>query len=112
MLDREIGVARPQPEPSAPLPATSGTRIEFQAAVEQGDGDGDFFAEVAECVSRLTEDIRIVAGYLKGPLGECDAFPATYLRVLGPAVDMHLEMAGRCLNQSGAVARIALDHLL
>jgi hypothetical protein len=76
MLDREIGLPRPQPEPPAPLPTTSETRIEFQAAVEQGDGDINFFAEIGECVSSLTEDIRIVAGYLKCPPCEIDTSPA------------------------------------
>lgn len=58
MLDGEIRLPTPQPEPAAPLPCQSSVWIELQASVDQGKSNIDFFAEVGESVSSTNSGHR------------------------------------------------------
>jgi hypothetical protein len=59
MLDREIGLPGPQPEPSALLPTPSKALVDLQSAIDQRNGRVDILAEVSERVGGICENLRV-----------------------------------------------------
>src|SRR5215472_12226272 len=112
MKYREIDLPGPQSKPATPLPTACRARIERQAAVEQSDGDTDFFPKVTENETGLTENIRIVASDVKRSPREINAAAAGRLRVFTPAIEVQFEVDKGGLYQGASVARVTLDRPL
>ena len=88
MLDREIGLPGPQPEPAADVPTAGEARVECKARSTKRDGGIDVLAEVAKRVGGPAEDVRVVASDPKSAPGKIDALAGGLPRIIGPAVDM------------------------
>jgi len=59
MLDREIGLAGPEPEVTAQIPAVGEARVERKRPVDQPNHGADVFAEQGQHEGSIGEDARI-----------------------------------------------------
>ena len=64
-----IGLAGPQPEDAADVPAAREARVERQRAVDQRHHGADVLAEIGQREGGIRQDARVVAGHLAGPAG-------------------------------------------
>ena len=88
MLDAQIDLSGPEPEPSAAEPNSCGARIELEGAVDQSDCRIDIALEVADRERRLTENLGVIAGSTTRTTGKVDTLLEFLLRVLRPAVQI------------------------
>src|SRR6266851_9235408 len=86
MLDREIGLAVPDPQKAADRPAAGGARVERERAVDQPDHGTDVLAESRQHLGGIGEDARVVLRHLERLSSEIAALAAGCLRLFGPAV--------------------------
>jgi hypothetical protein len=105
MLDYEIGLSGPQPEPATNLPVPSETLVDLQSTIDQRDSGVDILAEVSEDVGGIGEYLRVVASNSKGLPGKIKAVEALRLRELSPTIIVEIEVAPRRPNTSGALIR-------
>jgi len=85
MLDRDVGLARPEPENAAHKPAASEAGVERQRAVDQPDHRADILAEIRQRGGGINDGSGGVLPRLQRLPREIDGFGAGLLRV-GPAV--------------------------
>ena len=111
MLNREVGVPLPQPEPTAAEPPEGETRVKLSGAVDQGGGGIKVFAEISERVGSAAKDIGILPGDPQRPPGKIDAFAAVCRRVLCPSDNVENLVAMRRQGKGRTVTRIAFDRL-
>jgi len=86
MLDGKFGVSGPQSDLSASRLAQREAWVEIQGAIYEGNSWIDVWLEVAEDVSRVAEDLGVVAGSLKRPASKIDAVLTVSLRIVARAV--------------------------
>ena len=75
MLDRDVGLARPNPEHAADVPAARKIRVEHERAVHQRYHGADIFAEIGQRLRGIRQDARIVAGHFQRAPCEIGALP-------------------------------------
>src|SRR5215467_13859385 len=111
MLDGEIGVSGPQPKPSAFNPAHCEAWVEIQGAINEGNGWIDIRLEMAEDISRVSEDMWVIAGSVKRAASKIDAVLAVPLPIITPAGYIkHLVTPGS-LRESQPISRVTLERL-
>ena len=76
MLDREIGLAGPNPENAAQIPAAGEARVERQRTVDQRDHAHDILAEIRQHEGGIGEDARVVSATSKRPPSKIDGLAA------------------------------------
>src|SRR6266436_926711 len=106
-----MGLASPNPEHTTPIPAASIARIERERTVNQRDRDIDVLPKMAEYERGMAEDIRVVSSSSKGLPGKIDTYTPVCFPVVGPAVDVEMDVAKGRQGEGGAVAWIAIDCL-
>src|SRR5947209_3972935 len=106
MLDRDVGLARPQPDDAAEEPAACETRVQLQGPIDQRRRGADVLAEIGEHMGGIREDARIVAGHLQGPPGKIDALAAVRLGILARAIETEPLAADRGPGECRPIARI------
>src|SRR6516165_10616 len=111
MLDRQIGLTCPQPEPTANVPAQFEARVQGQRTVDQRHHRVDVFAEISEYGGGKGEDTGVASGHANSLLRQFDGFAAVRLAVFGPSVEIELAMAERRDRESRPVTQITLDRL-
>src|SRR5712692_3300957 len=106
MLDCEIGLPGPQPEPAAPTPTVGKARIERESTVDQRDSRIDVFTKRPEYEGDMSENAGIVSSKLNGLPREIDALAPICLAVLHPvkAVDTVVAMGRQ--GESWTVERV------
>src|SRR6516162_2291471 len=110
MLDCEISLPGVEPDPAAPPPTVSKTRVKLQGAVHQPDRCFDVLAKVTQHVASMGKYARIIARDVKGLPSEVDgSMPVCIPRVCRPA-HIKLKVAPRGKGEGGAIAWIALDR--
>jgi len=60
VVNREIRLPSPQPEPATPVPSASEARVELERTVDQCDGGIDVLAEITQHVGSAAEHVCIV----------------------------------------------------
>jgi hypothetical protein len=110
--DAEVDLSCPEPEPSAPVPANGGARIELERTIDQNDGWIDLVLEVADHKRGLAEDIRIIARSSDRSAGKFDTLLTLSFQVLAPSVHMKILAALSCQCQRRSVVRVELQRLL
>jgi len=63
MLDRDVGLARPNPEEAADMPAAGVVRIPRQGMLNQSYHRADVFAEIGQREGGIRQDAWVVAGH-------------------------------------------------
>src|SRR5271168_2652071 len=87
MLDRDVGLARIQPEGAAVVPATGMIRAEGESTINQRHHSADVLSEIAQREGGIRRDARIVPGHFQGSPGEIGAFETIRCRiVIAPTV--------------------------
>jgi len=112
MLDRDVGLARLQPEEAADVPAASVVRIERQGAVNQRHHRADVLTEIGQHEGGIRQDARVVAGHFQSSPGKIGALQTICPRIFAPTVKKQPKTASRGPGEGGAVARIAPGRLL
>src|SRR5690242_16407966 len=112
MLDRIVGLARPNPERSADRPATRKIRVEREGTVDQRHHRADVLAEISQRKSGIHQDSRIVTGHLQGSPGEIGSLQTARRRFFAPTVPKQPKTAVRGPGECGSITRIARDRLL
>src|SRR5215813_5164583 len=85
-LDRDVELARPQPEQAADSPAAREARVECQRSVDQRHHRADILVEIGQRLGGIGQDARVVAGHLQGSPGEIGALEAVRCRIFAPTV--------------------------
>ena len=106
--DAEVDLSSPEPEPSTPVPANGGARIELERTIDQNDRWIDLVLEVADHERGLAEDIRIIAGSSDRSPGKFDTLLMLSFQVLAPSVLMKILAALSCQHQRRSVVRVEL----
>ena len=88
MLDRQIGLPGPQPEPTAAPPTNREARVQLERTVDQRDGGYNVFAEVSQNVSAVSEDIRVIARGRKRPARQPQCLIAVRTDIVDPSGDI------------------------
>src|SRR5260370_23257010 len=112
MLDREIGLAGPDPEKAAHIPAAGEARVERERTVDQPHHGADVLAELSQHESGVGEDARVVLCHLERLPSEIAGPAAGRLRLFGPAVSDEGHGADRRPGQRRPVAPIDRNRLL
>src|SRR6516165_1126801 len=86
MLDRDVGLVRPNPENAADVPATREARVEREGAVNQPYQGADVLGEMTQGKGGIRQDAWIVAGRFQGSPGEIHALKTVRRRILAAAV--------------------------
>jgi hypothetical protein len=81
MLDRNVGLTCHQPENAADVPATRKTGIERQSPVNQRYHGTNVLAEMAQRVSGICQDARIIDGASEGTPSEISALQTIRRRI-------------------------------
>src|SRR5215470_11297606 len=111
MLNRQVGLTTPQPEPTAAEPSEREVRVKLPSAIDQRDGGIEVFAKITEHERDAAEDIGIFPGDPKCPPGKIDAFATVAGPVCCRTGDVEHLPAMRGQGKRRTVARIALDRL-
>ena len=101
MLDRDVGLARPQPECAADKPAAREIRVECQRTIDQRHHGADVLAEIGQRLGGVREDAWVVASPLQGSPCEIGALQSVPLPVFAPVVDEQPITAIRCPGECG-----------
>jgi hypothetical protein len=112
VLDRHIGLARPQPEDTADVPSTREARIERQRTVDQRYHGIDVLAEKRKRLSGIREDAGVVFSHFECTLGEIGALPNIRCQILTPVIIHESIAAERGPSEGGPVIRVACDRHL
>jgi len=112
MLDRDAGLARPQPQCAADKPAAREIRVECQRTIGQRHHGADVLAEIGQRLGGVREGARVVASHFQGSPREIGALQSVRPPVFAPVVNKQPITAIRCPGECGPVMRIALDRLL
>jgi len=111
VLDRGIGLARPNSDHAADEPAAPEIPVESQRAVDQGHCGPDVLAEIGQREGGVRQDTRVVASHFQRPPCEIHAFQRIGLRMFAPIVDKQPKIADCGIGERGPVTRIAIDRL-
>jgi len=108
MLDRDILVTGPQPQPPAYSPAAGEARIEVEGAVNQRDCWLDVLSKISEDRSDIGDRARIAGRGLQRAVGvgECRAAMRPWVSYSANGAEMM--MADRSSRERRAEIRIAL----
>src|SRR5262245_51514445 len=109
MLDREIGLAGPDPEKATHIPAAGEGRVERQCSVDQPDHRLDILAEIRQDEGGVDEYARVVLSRLERLPREFDGLATGCLRLFGPAVSDNGHVTERRPGQRGTVMPIDRD---
>ena len=109
MPDAEVDLSRPEPEPSAPVPANSGAWIELERTIGQNDRWIDLVLEVADHKRDLAEDVGVIARSSDRSVGKFDTLLTLSFQVLAPSVLMKILVALSCQCQRWSVVRVELQ---
>src|SRR5208282_2583754 len=112
VLDRDVGLARPQLEEAADGPAAREARVERQGTIDQRHHGADVLAKIGEREGGIRKDACIVTGFPQGPPCEIDALLRVRPPTLAPIVKRQSSTAERGVGECGAVTRITGDRLL
>jgi hypothetical protein len=93
MLDRDIGLAGPEPENAAHKPAAGIARVDRERTVDQPHHGGDILAEIRQRESGVGKNARIVVHLLERLPSKIAGLAAGCLRVFGPAFSNELDVA-------------------
>jgi hypothetical protein len=88
MLDREIGLARGEPEIAAHKPTAGEARVERQRPVDQPDHRAGILTEATQHKGGVGEDVRVVIRRLERLPSKVDGPTAGRLRRFSPAVKL------------------------
>ena len=110
MLNCKICLPGVEPDPAAPPPTVSKTRVELQGAVHQPDRCFDVLAKVTQHVASMGKYARIVARDVKGLPSEVDRLTPVCIPRVCRAAYIKLKVAPRGKGERGAIAWIALDR--
>src|SRR5438105_2595464 len=110
MLEREIGLTGKEPEHAAPIPPSSEARVEGERTIHQSNGNIDVLANVAEHEGPMAKDVRVVGSESNCPSSEVDTRMPVCLAIVGPTVDVELDVAHCREGKRRAISRIALDR--
>src|SRR4029077_7994396 len=105
MLDRDILVAGPQPQPPAYPPAAVEARIEVESAVNQRDCRLDILSKVSEHRSDTGDRARIAGRGLQRAVGVAERRTAMGLWVSYSANGVEMVMADRRKGERRAETR-------
>ena len=112
MLDRQTGLARVQPKPTACQPTLSKARIKSETPIDHPNGGTNVLTEISECLGGVGQGTRVARRRTDSLLCKINGFAAVRLLVFGPAVEIDLDMA-ECRNRkSTPISWIALDRPL
>src|SRR5260370_27749744 len=95
MLDREIGLAGPDPEHTAHMPAAGVARVERERTVDQPDHGADILAQMSQHESGDGEDAGVVLRHLQRLPGEIAALAAGCPPFLDPNLNTEPPRASR-----------------
>src|SRR6516162_8775572 len=112
MLDREVGLARGQPEGGADVPTACEIRVQNEGAVDQRYHGADILAEIRQGESGIYNSARIVTRHLQGLPGVTGALAAVLLGVSARPLQAEPVTTHCGVGESGSVSRIARDRLL
>ena len=112
MLDRDIWLARPQPEDAADVPAARVVRVEREGTINQRHHRADVLAKIGQRFGGIRQDPRIVAGHFQGSPREIGALQTIRLPIFAPTVKKQPKTAERGPGECRPVMRIARDRLL
>ena len=112
MLDREIGLAGPEPDNAAQKPAAGEARVERERTVDQPRHGTDILAKSRKHEGGVGEDARVVLARLERLPGKIAGFVASCLRYFGPAFSDEPQVAGCRPGECRPVMPIDRDRLL
>src|SRR4029077_13861318 len=112
MLDCEIGLAGPDPEGTAQIPAASIARVEREGTVDQPDHGADILAESSQHEGGVGKDARVVLSLLERLPSKLDGPAAGYLRLRGPAIKKEPQVAHRGPGECRPGKLIDRHHLV
>src|SRR5437016_5008546 len=95
MLDRQIGLTRPQPDNAASKPTECEARVERERTVDQPDHGVDILSEATQYESRVGKDARVVLRHLKRLSRQIAGLAPICLRRFGPVVAGEVKVADR-----------------
>src|SRR5712664_3946155 len=111
MLDRDVGLARVNPQAAADVPAAGEARVERQCTIDQVHHGADVLAEISQRLCGIRQYARIVAGHFQGSPREIGALQTVRLRIFAPSLNKP-NTAERGPGERGSVTRITGDRLL
>src|SRR5215471_18046301 len=111
MLNGDIGLPGPQPQPATVHPTTGKARIELERSVRQRYGSRDVLTQTTKRVSGPPEDAWVITGATKCSPSKFYAFAAVLGLIVGPAANVKIRFADRRQSKSRAVMGIAIDRL-
>ena len=109
MLDRNVRLARPQPQDPAQVSAARETWIERQRTVDQCHHGANVLAEIGQRESGMYQDYGIVACDFESTPGQIDALPKIRFAILALVVIKQPMAADRGPGECRSVKWIALD---
>src|ERR1700730_13421853 len=111
MLDCEIGLAGPDPDVAAHIPAVGIARVERERTVDQPDHGTDVLSEASQHKCGVGEDARVALPHLERLPSEVAGLATACLRVFGPALNDEPRVAVCRPGQRRAVMPIDRDRL-
>src|SRR5215469_5045621 len=112
MLDRDAGLAGPNPEDTADVPATREIRVERQGTIDQRYHRADVLAEIGQCEGGIRQRARVVAGHFQGSPREIAALQTVRLPIFAATVNKQSKTAESGPGECRPVMWIARDRLL
>src|ERR1700736_3254743 len=103
MLDRDVGLARQQPQVAADIPAAGKARVKRQGTVNQRYHSPNVLAEIRQRHRGIRKDTRVITGHLQSPPGEIGALAAIRLGIIAPTVLAEPKVADGGPGESGPI---------
>ena len=111
MLDRNVGLTRPDPERATDAPSARKTRIQRECTIDERRHAPDVFAQIGRRHGNIHQYARIVTGHFQGPAREIEAFTPVQIRIFTATV-AHQHSTTNCSEREcGSVMRIVHNRL-
>ena len=111
VLDPEIGLSSPEPEPAAIPPTVSEAGVELQSSVDQCHSGRNIFAAVTEHVGSVGDDNGVVGGDPERPPNKIEGLATAGRRVIGPTTQLERGAANRCPYEGRGIVWISFNRL-
>src|SRR5262245_33907253 len=111
VLDCNVSLPIPQPDPAAPRPTNGETWIELECPIDEGESRIDVSLEVAKHMGSFPENKRVVRGCSQRPTGIVDPLLAHPILILVPSIRMRKDVTAGDQHESRAIVRVAFESL-
>ena len=86
MLDRNVGLTRPDPERATDAPSARKTRIQRECTIDERRHAPDVFAQIGRRRGNIHQYARVVRGHFQGPACEIEALGRVRIRIFTATV--------------------------